>query len=339
MVLMSHGRGLLMEYVPSLQLLKFGGFLGVELFFVLSGFLIGHILLKIISDKELDSIWFLRFWSRRWLRTLPNYFLFLIINLSIINTVRPAAFPNLINYITFTQNLLSPQSLFFGEAWSLSVEEIFYLVTPVFITVLSMFITNKNKLIGATLITIFMFSLLLRVYYSFFLDYSFNDIRTISLLRMDSIMFGLLGAWIYSQEGVVHHYFCKIMPALLIFLPVVIYFSSIKDIALNVTFFKLFFFDIASIVCLAIIISGLNVKFNDGAAFLINKLARWSYSAYLTNLPVLYLLYYIYPFGTKMHCGLILWLAYIFLTFLFSALIYHFYECFFLRLRDKKVPA
>ncbi|HEX7914772.1 acyltransferase family protein, partial [Rudaea sp.] len=48
-------------------------FLGVELFFVLSGFLIGGILI----DKFRSGSFHLRqFWIRRWLRTLPNYFLF-----------------------------------------------------------------------------------------------------------------------------------------------------------------------------------------------------------------------------------------------------------------------
>ena len=337
MVLMSHGRGLLMEYFPSLQLLKFGGFLGVELFFVLSGFLIGNILLKIVSSEKLASGWFVRFWLRRWLRTFPNYLLFLMINIFIINSVRPAAQPDFIRYITFTQNFLSPQSNFFGEAWSLSVEEIFYFITPLIITILSFFICSKEKLIITALAIIFSLSLLLRVYYSAYLSFSFDEIRAVALLRLDSIMFGVAGAWMYSRGGYVRHFFCKAIPVFLIFLPMVIYIASVQDSKLDKFYLKVFFFDLTSLVCLAIIISGLRFNFNHFFSCVFGKLARWSYSAYLTNLPVLYLLYYLFPFGTKQHNGLLMWLAYIFLTFIFSAFVYRFYETFFLKFRDKNI--
>src|SRR6185437_6603625 len=51
---------------------------GVSVFFVLSGFLIGSILLKTINEQEFNSKKLLHFWIRRWFRTLPTYFLFLI---------------------------------------------------------------------------------------------------------------------------------------------------------------------------------------------------------------------------------------------------------------------
>src|SRR5687768_15474997 len=52
--------------------------LGVELFFVLSGFLIGGSLIRLAEEGRLQSlanVW--GFWRRRWFRTLPNYYLFL----------------------------------------------------------------------------------------------------------------------------------------------------------------------------------------------------------------------------------------------------------------------
>ena len=50
--------------------------LGVDLFFVLSGFLIGGILLRDL-DRGASFRSLVAFWSRRWWRTLPNYYLFL----------------------------------------------------------------------------------------------------------------------------------------------------------------------------------------------------------------------------------------------------------------------
>src|SRR5450432_1247018 len=48
---------------------------GVELFFVLSGFLIGSILLKIFNEPDFKFESVMNFFKRRWLRTLPNYYL------------------------------------------------------------------------------------------------------------------------------------------------------------------------------------------------------------------------------------------------------------------------
>jgi peptidoglycan/LPS O-acetylase OafA/YrhL len=79
LVLLSHSRNLLISFYPGLDFLKAGGFFGVELFFVLSGFLIGGILIKDIQ-AGFDFGILKNFWKRRWLRTLPNYYLFLIIN-------------------------------------------------------------------------------------------------------------------------------------------------------------------------------------------------------------------------------------------------------------------
>src|ERR1700685_4034092 len=101
------------------------GFIGVEIFFVLSGYLIGGILLASCSRHGNMASWpILRdFWMRRWLRTVPNYFLFIPVYIAAehFRWKRP-----LLMYATFTQNLTWPISRFFGVSWSLTVEEWFY---------------------------------------------------------------------------------------------------------------------------------------------------------------------------------------------------------------------
>lgn len=62
--------------LPSLPIMD-----GVELFFVLSGFLIGGILIKTIErENGMDLPALGHFWKRRWFRTLPNYYLILMVN-------------------------------------------------------------------------------------------------------------------------------------------------------------------------------------------------------------------------------------------------------------------
>ena len=107
--------------------------LGVELFFVLSGFLIGGILIRLADEGRLqafDDVW--GFWRRRWFRTLPNYYLFLALHLLWRTWV--LGFPDQVatnwEYLFFVQNLRHPPGYFFPETWSLAVEEWFYFLFP-----------------------------------------------------------------------------------------------------------------------------------------------------------------------------------------------------------------
>ena len=64
---------------------KVGIFLldGVSIFFVLSRFLIGGILIKILAKEKPNFTTLFGFWKRRWYRTLPNYYLLLFIHIMI----------------------------------------------------------------------------------------------------------------------------------------------------------------------------------------------------------------------------------------------------------------
>lgn len=86
LVLFSHSTILLFpdKDTTLLTIIRFFGTIGVDLFFVLSGFLIGGIILKqlVLGKTALKS--FVYFWIRRWFRTLPNYFLILLLNILLV---------------------------------------------------------------------------------------------------------------------------------------------------------------------------------------------------------------------------------------------------------------
>jgi peptidoglycan/LPS O-acetylase OafA/YrhL len=116
----------------------FFGWLGVDLFFVLSGFLITDILLKTKNDPH----YLKNFYGRRVLRIFPIYYLVLIIFLLIIPSLN-AGLLNLDYYQAhqiwlwvYLQNWLyifkppPPDSLSLSHLWSLAVEEQFYLIWP-----------------------------------------------------------------------------------------------------------------------------------------------------------------------------------------------------------------
>jgi len=106
----------------------FSGDLGVELFFALSGFLIGRILLD-IADRDPSWRNLRVFLVRRWMRTLPLYWLWLIV---IALAYPPAAHLGayLLRFGTLTQNLDRPMTndFWYAVSWSLTIEEWFYIL-------------------------------------------------------------------------------------------------------------------------------------------------------------------------------------------------------------------
>jgi peptidoglycan/LPS O-acetylase OafA/YrhL len=96
---------------------------GVELFFVLSGFLIGRIYFR---STQSGSFSFWEFWRSRWWRTLPPYFAAILVYLAVGKVISA---PGLRwYYVCFLQNYIGISG--FGPSWSLCVEEHFYLVLP-----------------------------------------------------------------------------------------------------------------------------------------------------------------------------------------------------------------
>ncbi|MGA2853207.1 MAG: acyltransferase [Verrucomicrobiota bacterium] len=106
------------------------GDLGVRIFFVLSGFLITHLLLK--EAEQRDSVSFKRFYIRRCLRILPVYvtYLSVLALLLKIGVYSGESNSSWLGALTFTRNMVGPVNSFTGHFWSLAVEEQFYLAWP-----------------------------------------------------------------------------------------------------------------------------------------------------------------------------------------------------------------
>lgn len=113
------------------------GWMGVDLFFVLSGFLIAGQLLKPWVDGRPPQ--YKRFFVRRLLRTLPAYTVVLALYFVVPGARERDAIQPFWQFATFTENLLidvtTPKS--FSHVWSLCVEEQFYLVFPALIALLA----------------------------------------------------------------------------------------------------------------------------------------------------------------------------------------------------------
>jgi peptidoglycan/LPS O-acetylase OafA/YrhL len=104
------------------------GWVGVDLFFALSGYLIGNQIFAAMRSPEGFSL--RHFYGRRLLRTLPNYYA--VLALYFLSPVfrNDFALPPLWKFLTFTQNINLQPGTAFSHAWSLCIEEQFYLLLP-----------------------------------------------------------------------------------------------------------------------------------------------------------------------------------------------------------------
>ena len=122
--------------------LQFGG-TGVDLFFMLSGWLIGSQLFS--EQKKFGNIDVKRFWFRRWMRTMPAYFVVLFLTLFQLYLTKDSV-ANPLPYFFFVQNYFYPME-YFTISWSLSVEEQFYLVIAPLVLILALFKTKYQTLV------------------------------------------------------------------------------------------------------------------------------------------------------------------------------------------------
>ncbi|QJW57011.1 O-acetyltransferase OatA [Serratia plymuthica] len=335
MVILSHGRVFLIPALPSAQNLKFGGFLGVELFFVLSGFLIGRIILEKVEESKTAFGWVPSFWFRRWMRTYPSYILFLILNILLIDNIRPEEKPNIFAFSTFTQSLATPHPYFFGEAWSLAVEEVFYFLFPIVISGFLFTCKRKRKSIMLAILTMIVISFTFRVNAAFNTQMTFNEIRSTSLYRLDSLMVGVVFSWLFlSKKGK------SISKIGVLLVPITIYITSKPDAYMDESkLLKIFLFDIANIGFACLITVFYYIEIPSIVRSFTSKMARWSYAAYLTNLPILYIINYYIPKQTSLMGCVFVWVLFVTMTILSAKIVYELFEVKVLKLRDRMKSA
>lgn len=105
------------------------GWMGVDLFFVLSGYLIGNQVLSAMAKGEPFSLKL--FYIRRLLRTLPNYYMVFALYFIFSDVLTGSSTEPVWKFLTFTQNLHFLPGTTFSHSWSLCIEEQFYLIFPV----------------------------------------------------------------------------------------------------------------------------------------------------------------------------------------------------------------
>lgn len=298
--------------------------IGVEIFFVLSGFVLAPQLLLIFDTRCFDNLKIFLF--RRWIRTIPLYFLVIYVS-SIFYDY--GSIKNLLSYLFYVQNFYNDSSSnFFPVAWSLSVEEWFYLTFSITIFISSFFFKNISKLVLLVFFILVLFFLVRNlVSYS---DWG-SEIRRTVIFRLDSILYGFFIYIIYFKTKILIKY-RNISKILIISSFTYLAFLSINTDLLmlhkvhqalfllcNGIFFSLFIYFLIS---------------NDNTNLPSCNTSRWfanlSYSIYLIHI------FYIDVFSTKIILNsYTAFILYIISLILSSAIIYKYFESPLLKLRPK----
>ncbi len=197
-VTLAHGFAVLYPHVPNLGLLGHGGFYGVELFFVLSGFLIGQILIRrgerLGHDGSLPE-----FYIRRWFRTLPLFWLLVVGNVVLDLVVQGTHYDSglVLSHAFFLRNLTGPHLAFMPESWSLAVEEWFYLLFPAALWLGLRLRGRFDAVLLVTAAAFYLFSTGVRMLAAGHPEATWGEWERIVVIgRFDALMVGILGAWL-----------------------------------------------------------------------------------------------------------------------------------------------
>jgi peptidoglycan/LPS O-acetylase OafA/YrhL len=189
-----------------------GGFIGVDIFFVLSGFLITTLLIQEFDNT--GAISFKNFYIRRLLRLAPALLLLLTVYclFSALLLSKKDALRNIVDALIalfYLSNWARAFAIhvpdFLGHTWSLSIEEQFYIVWP--ITLLALLkATTARWYVFLCIVSIAVASCALRIYlamHDVYLQRLYNGLDT----RADTLMTGCALAAFLSNEHVME--FCK----------------------------------------------------------------------------------------------------------------------------------
>lgn len=176
------------------------GWLGVDLFFVLSGFLITNILLNSLTSEN----YFRNFYARRVLRIFPLYYFSLLLFLFLIPAINPSLLDmsyykeHQVWFWTYLQNwpliIKSDESgIALNHYWSLAIEEQYYVLWPLVILLL-----KKPKRLFILCVLVLVIVIAARFYIWENSEYYPSYERAFLFTRIDGILIGSMLAAIYK---------------------------------------------------------------------------------------------------------------------------------------------
>ncbi|MBL7937397.1 MAG: acyltransferase [Bacteroidia bacterium] len=335
------------NYWKNTFIFNLGG-LGVYFFFVLSGFLITYLLLE--EKSRYTKIKIRDFYIRRVLRIWPLYYLILIIGFFILphfnifhisyleNSFHDNFNTNLILYVGILPNLafsMFPAVPNIGQAWSIGVEEQFYLLWP--------WVISKSKNIVKTLLIIITTIVLLKVcvllmgnFYSHSSWYKVLKLF-VAMSKFECMAIGGIGAYyLFTKDDVLSIIYNKaIFLVSITMVPVLIYITpDVLQDGIHIVY---------SILFLIIILNISNGNmFRKNENIILNYLGKISYGLYMYHLMIIPFVLYVFKntisISSEGLSNILIYTGTISLTIVISSISYHFLETPFIKFKSKFSP-
>jgi peptidoglycan/LPS O-acetylase OafA/YrhL len=163
--------------------------IAVEVFFVLSGFVLAPQILLVLQGEHRNGL--RTFLVRRWMRTVPSYVLALLLVSVLFGEIGSA---DSVRYLLYVQNLFAQHNRndYFPIAWSLSVEEWFYVLFPAVMLVTARVAGLRRSVHWAAAAVVFIAMVTVgRAYLPDLSEWGAN-VRRVTIFRIDSIAYGFL---------------------------------------------------------------------------------------------------------------------------------------------------
>jgi len=319
---------------------------GVDLFFVLSGFLITSILL----DAKGSSSYYKSFFARRILRIFPLYYLLVVFALFIapkIGVSNSAQFEYAWReqwwYWTYLSNFLAAQHglrhLILSPSWSLAIEEQFYLFWPFVVACVS-----QRKLLRISL-SLIVLAFLLRVSL-FYFGYSGKALYVLTPTRIDTLAVGATIA-ILIRDAANHQTMLWTARVLFVlcgaFTTIMLFSGHInKKLGMMINYgYTIIAFLFGSALVLLLNCSPTSILYRIFSSKTLAVFGMYSYGIYLVNRPLVELLhnrvfdYRDFPrlYGSRLPGQFMFTLLLIASSFAIAFLLYHLFEKHFLKLK------
>jgi len=320
-----------------------GGWIGVDLFFILSGYLITTLLEN--EFFKTGTISFKKFYMRRILRLLPPLIICVILANLLWSFTPSVEFPfanrekATLGALFYFTNFQNSTNFNLGHLWSLSVEEHFYFVWPALVILFLFKLPLKKKII-CLVIFIFIVSAL-RV-----LAFNHNwssgslviDPYRCTFCRIDSILLGALISFFLSSKKDIQFELNQSLKNVIIVTFIILLAAIVLLIDLHNKYWNNGGFVFTNIFCSFIVLFAIT---NPTESFFSNKLFIWigkrSYGIYVYHFPIFLALESLRKPHNILNYLLVFFMRFL-VSILFSAIVYRYIEQPILKLKKHFKP-